>query len=213
MIYRPGSARADRGFLACASGTIEGKLLTLMPVTSDRRGLLWILFAICAGAAIALFFIPAFVIRPFTHQSSAGLSLAMALRQRAPWWTLAAALVSLGLAFGLWRDQTPDEGVRGSTIRAKWWGTANLWRRIVLGVTMALVVFSTVMARLNYFEWMFHPVPETQFENEAASKLDKGEMILAVRLGGDARAYPIREMAYHHIVNDVVNGVPICVTY
>jgi hypothetical protein len=38
-------------------------------------------------------------------------------------------------------------------------------------------------------------------------------MILAVRLGGEARAYPISQMAYHHVLNDVVAGVPIAVTY
>ena len=38
-------------------------------------------------------------------------------------------------------------------------------------------------------------------------------MILAVRLGDDARAYPISQMAYHHVLNDVVGGVPIAVTY
>ena len=35
----------------------------------------------------------------------------------------------------------------------------------------------------------------------------------ACAFNGDARAYPIREMAYHHIVNDVVGGVPIAATY
>jgi hypothetical protein len=69
------------------------------------------------------------------------------------------------------------------------------------------------MARLNYFEWMFHPVDVAVFESEAQSKLDKSEMILAVSLGSDARAYPILQMAYHHVLNDVVNGVPIAVTY
>jgi len=190
-----------------------------MQRASNRRGLLWTLFAISSLTAIALFFIPAVVIQPFKHQSAAGLTLAMALRQRAPWGTLVAALVCLGLALILWRDRTSDEGVRGSIIwanirlRGKWWAKARIWRRIALGLVMVLVIFSTVMARLNYFEWMFHPVPGAQFESEAASKLDKDEMILAVRLGRDARAYPIREMAYHHIVNDVVNGVPICATY
>ncbi len=29
----------------------------------------------------------------------------------------------------------------------------------------------------------------------------------------DSRAYPIRELAYHHVVNDTVGGVPIAVTY
>jgi hypothetical protein len=34
-----------------------------------------------------------------------------------------------------------------------------------------------------------------------------------VRLGSDARAYPISQMAYHHVLNDVVAGTPIAVTY
>jgi len=38
-------------------------------------------------------------------------------------------------------------------------------------------------------------------------------MVLAIQFGPDARAYPISEMAYHHIVNDWVNGVPVAVTY
>lgn len=93
------------------------------------------------------------------------------------------------------------------------WSAANRWRKIVLALVMVLVTFSAVMARLNYFEWMFHPVSSAQFEAASASKLDKSEMILAVRYGDDARAYPIREMAYHHVLNDVVGSVPIAVTY
>ncbi len=80
-------------------------------------------------------------------------------------------------------------------------------------VAMLLVACSAVMARINYFEWMFHPVDSPQFEAEAQSKLDSAEMIMAVRFGNDARAYTIREMAYHHIVNDMVGTVPVAVTY
>jgi Protein of unknown function (DUF3179) len=165
-----------------------------MQSSSDRRGFLWFVFGASAVAGVGLFFVPAFIIRPFTHQSATGLALAMALRQRAPWGTLAAALVCLALAIALW-------------------GAVNRWRKIVLSLVMLLVVFSAVMSRLNYFEWMFHPVPNAQFESASASKLDKGEMILAVRFGSDARAYPIREMAYHHVLNDVVAGLPVAVTY
>ena len=78
---------------------------------------------------------------------------------------------------------------------------------------MVLIAFSAVMARINYFEWMFHPVRSPQFEAEAQSKLDPVEMIMAVRFGNDTRAYPIREMAYHHIVNDLVGTVPVAITY
>jgi hypothetical protein len=161
---------------------------------SFRNAFSWLIFLASALTAIGLFFIPAFVIRPFHHQTAAALTLAMDLRQRAPRGTLTAALICLVFAVILW-------------------GSSNLWRKIVLSALMLLVAFSAVMSRLNYFEWMFHPVDSAQFVAEPASKLDKDEMILAIRFGSDARAYPISEMAYHHILNDVVDGVPVAVTY
>jgi len=156
--------------------------------------LIWILFSVAALVAIGMFFIPAFIIRPFSYQSPSGLLWAMAIRDRAPLATFLAALACLCFALLLW-------------IGASW------GRKVIVGVVMALVAFSAVMARLNYFEWMFHPVKSAQFEPAAASKLEKNDMIMAVRFASDARAYPIREMAYHHILNDTVNGVPITVTY
>ena len=83
----------------------------------------------------------------------------------------------------------------------------------MLVLTLIVVVFSAVMARLNYFEWMFHPIPGARFLSQAQSKLDSKEMVMSVRLGDDARAYPISQMAYHHVLNDVVGVVPIAVTY
>jgi len=174
-----------------------------------RRGYLWVLFILSALAAIGLFFIPAIIIQPFKHQTPFGLSLAIALRHRAPWGTLVAGLAALAFAVVLW--QSPDGGGRGSA--RPWWRSSLLWRRASLCIVMVLVVFSAVMARLNYFEWMFHPVDSARFESEAESKLDKSEMILAVSMGSDARAYPILQMAYHHVLNDTVGGVPIAVTY
>jgi hypothetical protein len=184
-----------------------------MPSPPNRRGLLWVLFVVSASTAIALFFIPAIIIQPFKHQTALGLSLAMALRQRAPWGTLVAVLAAFGFAIMLWRGPTSADSVRGSMMEVKWWRRGQLWRRVVLCVVLVPVVFSTVMARLNYFEWMFHPVDSPRFDAEAASKLDPSEMILAVRYGSDARAYPILQMAYHHVLNDVVGSVPIAVTY
>lgn len=43
--------------------------------------------------------------------------------------------------------------------------------------------------------------------------LDPVEPVVAIEIGGDARAYPIRAMVWHEIVNDVVGGVPVAVTY
>jgi hypothetical protein len=155
---------------------------------------IWAAFTSCAFVAIGLFFIPAFIIRPFRHQVPRALLLAMALRQRAPLGTLIAGLASVVFALALWR-------------------AAHRWRKALVAITVLVVIFSAVMSRLNYFEWMFHPIAGPQFLGPSESKLDPKEMILAVRLGIDARAYPISQMAYHHVLNDVVAGVPIAVTY
>jgi hypothetical protein len=159
-----------------------------------RRYFLWFLFVPSALAACVFFFIPFFIIRPFRHQSPSALTLAMALRQRAPWATLVAALLCLVFLLLLWQ-------------------TADRWRKILLASVMVVVACTAVMSRLNHFEWMFHPIDAPQFESASTSKLGNEEMLLAIRYGTDARAYPIREMAYHHILNDVVAGVPVAVTY
>ena len=155
---------------------------------------LWILFFASALTAIGMFFVPAFIIRPFRHQAPRELLLAMSLRQRAPLFTLVSALTCFIMTYALWR-------------------ISSRWGKAVLTLAMLVVTFSAVMARLNYFEWMFHPIAGPQFLAQSESKLDAKEMIMAVRVAGDARAYPISQMAYHHVFNDVVGGVPIAVTY
>lgn len=118
----------------------------------------------------------------------------MTVRSLAPWATLLTGIAAFLIALRLWPNVS----------RPKRAG-------IVLG--LFLVAAASVMSRVDYFEWMFHPVRAPGFQPVSDAKLDPGEMVLAVRFGNDARAYPIRAMAYHHVVNDVVSGVPIAVTY
>jgi len=37
--------------------------------------------------------------------------------------------------------------------------------------------------------------------------------VVSVAIGGDTRAYPLRIMIWHEIVNDTVGGVPIAITW
>ena len=56
---------------------------------------------------------------------------------------------------------------------------------------------------------------------EAARYVDAGkatfvhddDIVMAVNIRGAAVAYPILQLGYHHIVNDVVSGEPIVATY
>jgi hypothetical protein len=48
---------------------------------------------------------------------------------------------------------------------------------------------------------------------EWAKQLSPNEAVVALTLNGDARAYPLRILIWHEIVNDEVGGVPVAVTY
>ncbi len=48
---------------------------------------------------------------------------------------------------------------------------------------------------------------------EAGTDLSEFEFVIGVEIGSDTRAYPINVLSRHEIVNDVVGGTPIAVTY
>src|SRR6266849_6475828 len=48
---------------------------------------------------------------------------------------------------------------------------------------------------------------------EQATWLTPKEPVLALEIGGDARAYPLQILMWHEIVNDTVGGKPVVVTY
>jgi hypothetical protein len=58
------------------------------------------------------------------------------------------------------------------------------------------------------------PIHDPQFVAAAdADTLGPLEPVISVVIDGDARAYPLRILLWHEIVNDVVGGVPILVSY
>ena len=48
---------------------------------------------------------------------------------------------------------------------------------------------------------------------QEAAFLSDDELVLGLEWQGEARAYPIQMITYHHIVNDTVGGRPILITY
>jgi len=46
-----------------------------------------------------------------------------------------------------------------------------------------------------------------------AAFLSPGDQIIGIELGGQARAYPIRILNMHEVVNDTVDNIPIAVTF
>lgn len=53
-----------------------------------------------------------------------------------------------------------------------------------------------------------------KFMRVASEKRIKGtEPVITVEISGDVRAYPVRYLTWHEIVNDTVGGVPVAVTF
>ena len=46
-----------------------------------------------------------------------------------------------------------------------------------------------------------------------ATFLDSSDIVLGLSEGDEHRAYPVRQIAFHHIINDEVKGQPYLLTY
>ena len=156
----------------------------------------WIAILV-VSLAVSLFCLiyPVYVIQPFRRQDPAALKLALIILRFRVFPIFAALALALLATIQYWRT------------RGRW------WKRGLVALTALLVCASTALSRINIYELMFHPVDRPQFIPASATKLDGGEKVLAIRIGGEARAYPIRSISYHHVVNDRVGGVPIVATY
>lgn len=150
----------------------------------------WILALSFLAAAFCAAY-PMYVIRPFREQGPSELALALTVLQIRPWITALCAALAI---FTLWR----------STSRKQ---------RILRGLAAFAVCAFAAVSYINVFELMFHPVDQPQFIAASDLKLDGDEKVLAIRIGNTARAYPVRSMAYHHILNDTLDSRAVVATY
>ena len=141
-------------------------------------------------------FIPAYLIRPFAPQTASDLEVSYTLRSVSPLLTLALLLPGFLCALVLWRS------------------TTSRLRKSGLAIAGVLLTALAILARQNHFEWMFHPLPQPGYVEAAkASHVNDGDMVLSLEMHGEARAYPVPLMAYHHLVNTTVGREPIVATY
>lgn len=156
----------------------------------------WILLTLITVSAFAIIFIPAWLIQPFKAQTSDTVQYAFVLRKFSPWLTL---LLSAFLIFVLIRN----------------YKSFNRWyHKAAAFLLLIICLFSAWFARQNHFEWMFNPLKNPAYVSASkASFVEPSDMVLAVKINGEDAAYPVRLLAYHHLVQDVVGGKPIVATY
>ena len=167
------------------------------PALTNKRSIkivpaLYLFLASLLTLAFAAY--PMYVIRPFRDQKPAAL-------ERALWVLLHDKPLSLILAFVI------------TAVALLLWRRAGWMAKLLLAPAAVIAILAAVSTWINPFEHMFHPFGEPKYLAADRAAIDTNDMVIAVTLGGESRAYPIREMGYHHIVNDRLHGLPIVVTY
>jgi uncharacterized protein DUF3179 len=163
--------------------------------TNARRTRVWLILLLSVLVVLVVVLTPIFLIMPFKAQTPRIMQVSYLMRRWSPWLTLIAAVLILTLTLGLWPA-------------SRWWS------RIVLVILLLPALGATWLARQNHFEWMFKPLPNPAYAKMSdATFVNDDDRVMSVNIGGESVAYPVRIMAYHHLVGDTVGGTPVVTTY
>ena len=90
----------------------------------------------------------------------------------------------------------------------------KIWKKILLCVVLAF--YAVIFFFFNFrFEAdkMFYQPRNKNFASAENNKIDSSKLVIGVAINGEAKAYPIQIIGYHHQVRDTVGGMPVMVTY
>jgi hypothetical protein len=160
------------------------------------RKMAWFGLTALTVITLAIVLAPVWIIQPFSPQTQRGLEWSYAMKRWSPIVTVLTAVAALILLVWLWRNSR------------RW------WRKVLLVILFLPILPATWLARQNHFQWLFNPLPNPAYAkaSEAAFVADT-DVVLSIQINEEAAAYPVRLMAYHHIVEDVVGGTPVVATY
>ncbi|MGZ8518516.1 MAG: DUF3179 domain-containing (seleno)protein [Chitinophagaceae bacterium] len=91
----------------------------------------------------------------------------------------------------------------------------STWKRkwlliIPIGIVAAVVIMANFKMAADH---MFYQHRKLLLVNADDNKVDSGRLVIGITNNGEAKAYPIRFLGYHHQVQDTIGGKPVLVTY
>jgi hypothetical protein len=90
----------------------------------------------------------------------------------------------------------------------------KIWSKAMLSVV--LIFYGIVFYFFNFrFEAdkMFYQPKTKNFASVTTNKMPSDRLVIGVVLNGEARAYPIQVIGYHHQVRDTIGNTPVMITY
>lgn len=93
----------------------------------------------------------------------------------------------------------------------KTWSSPRKWIRIVMLIPVAAVcyLFNFVMMA----DKMFLQPQELILKSSAENEVPADRIIIGIEHNGEAKAYPVEYLAYHHQIQDKIGGKEVIVTY
>jgi Protein of unknown function (DUF3179) len=128
---------------------------------------------------------PLVVLLPFIAQTPVMLAIAHTAKTLSPVVSVASAAFAIAV---VWRTRS--------------------W------VASVLILACALLSRVNYVEWVFAPAAEVQTTQIARfHDVRDGDMVIGVSIAGQSRAYPVRYLAHHHMLNDRLGATALLPTY
>lgn len=89
------------------------------------------------------------------------------------------------------------------------------WKRKWVPV-IPLLLLAAVIYMANFkmaADAMFKQPHKVVMADASVNKIDQDRLVIGVEINGEAKAYPVQLLGYHHHVQDTVGGKPVLVTY
>jgi len=93
------------------------------------------------------------------------------------------------------------------------WRTRGPLRFLVPASLLAVVAVAYAFNFRMAADHMFLQPTVLRMATKADNKVEQDRLVVGIELNGDARAYPLQFIGYHHQVRDTVGGQPVLVSY
>jgi hypothetical protein len=88
------------------------------------------------------------------------------------------------------------------------------WRRMFVVLPLVIAAFVTYGTNFVMSADRIFIAPDSVTMNPIAqNRVEPGRLVVCIELNGDAQAYPIQFIGYHHQVRDTVGGTPVLVSF
>jgi hypothetical protein len=123
---------------------------------------------------------------------------------------------SIDIAYALHEYRWAFRGVFGLMIAAGILSAVRVtgWRRIAAPLAVAIVALVTYGANfVMAADQIFIAPKSVNMQPVEKNSVDPARLVVGIEVDGQARAYPVQFIGYHHQVRDTINGKPIMVSF